>query len=257
MTSQFPGAVASSHRGYHVPKILVLNRMHLDEWPSGQVAEILESLKDHRGITGFTREAPGVGQKAQRGYEDNITECFPGSPSGNREQRDAWQITGLAQKADLVLDIHGTRNDGWGYPFYGPAARRGALVTGTASLIECDRAAVLLPPHPAGVLPNYVGWDLSPDTAILSMLSDWLIGLARGWIPPARPMADYRMVGGIRETDALRLGLQREYPPFGRLPDKAIRALGLPTPAFAFSWGADLYRHSGYWGEVAVPLVTV
>jgi len=38
-----------------------------------------------------------------------------------------------------------------------------------------------------------------------------------------------------------------------RLPDRALSALGLPTPAYAFSWGADLYRHTGYWGEVAVP----
>ena len=87
----------------HVPRILVLNRMHLDEWPPDQVAKILESLKDRREIIGFTREAPGAGWKMQRGYEDNITDCFPGSPSGNREQRDAWQITRLAQKADLVL----------------------------------------------------------------------------------------------------------------------------------------------------------
>lgn len=66
-------------------------------------------------------------------------------------------------------------------------------------------------------------------------------------------MAEYRHVAGIREDDALRLGLPREYPPFARLPDKAIRALGLPTPAYADAWGADLYRHTGYWGEVVVP----
>ena len=103
------------------------------------------------------------------------------------------------------------------------------------------------------MLRNYVGWDLSTDTVVLSYLRDWLGDLARGWIPPARPMAEYRHVDGIREDDALRLGLQREYPPFARLPDTAIHALGLPTPAYAFSWGADLYRHTGYWGEVAVP----
>ena len=102
-----------------MPRILVLNRMHLDEWPSDQVAVILESLKDHRGITGFTREAPDAGWIKRRGYEGNITDCFPGSPIGNREQRDAWQITRIAQQADLVLDIHGTGNNGWEFPFYG------------------------------------------------------------------------------------------------------------------------------------------
>jgi hypothetical protein len=66
-------------------------------------------------------------------------------------------------------------------------------------------------------------------------------------------MTEYLIVDGIREADALRLGLQREYPPLARLPDQAMRALGRPTPAYAFGWGADLYRHTGYWGEVAVP----
>jgi hypothetical protein len=236
-----------------MPRILVLNRMHLDEWPSDQVAEILESLKDHRGITGFTREAPGPGWTKRRGYEGNITDYFPGNPSGNREQRDAWQITRLAQDADLVLDIHGTANKGWDRPFHGVTGRSSPLVTGTASLLACERVIILEAPHPAGVLRNYAGWDLSTDTAVLPHLRDWLGDLARGWIPPARPMAEYRHVAGIREDDALRLGLPREYPPFARLPDKAIRALGLPTPAYADAWGADLYRHTGYWGEVVVP----
>jgi hypothetical protein len=36
-------------------------------------------------------------------------------------------------------------------------------------------------------------------------------------------------------------------------PTKAIRALALPVPAYAFSWDANLYAHTGYWGEVAEP----
>lgn len=234
-------------------KVLVLNRMHLDEWPSDAVAKILTGMKGHRDIIGYTREAPPAGWKKQRGYEDNITDCFPGSPSGNREQREAWQITRLARKTDLVLDIHGTCNNGWDFPFHGPAGCSSPLVVGTASLLGCERVAVLHAPHPAGVLPNYIGWDLSPATAVLSHLRHWLTGLTRDWTPPARPMTEYRIVDGIRAADAMRLGLQRDYPPFARLPDTAMRALGLPTPAYAFSWGADLYRETGYWGEVAVP----
>lgn len=236
-----------------MPTILVLNRMHLDEWPSGQVAEVLDGLKDHRAIIGFTREAPGASQSARRGYEANITDCFPGNPNGNKEQQDAWRISTLAQQAGLVLDIHGTRNDGWDFPFYGPTGGRSPLVAGTASLLGCERVAILAAPHPAGVLANYVGWDLSPSTTVLPRLRNWLSHLACGWIPAARPMTEYRVVDGVRESDALRLRLSREYPPFARLPDKAVRALGLPTPAYTFSWSADLYRHTGYWGEVAVP----
>jgi hypothetical protein len=238
--------------GARMARILVLNRMHLDEWPSDLVADILDGLGRQAGITCFTREAPGPGWKLQRGYEANITDCFPGSPRGNREQRDAWRVTQLARNTDLVLDIHGTRNQGWDFPFYGATGRANLLVAGTASLLGCGHVAILSKPHPAGVLQNYVGWDLSTETAALAELRGWLIALANGWVPPARPMTEYRIVDGIREQDALRLGLQRDYPPFARLPDCAMRALGFPTPAYAFSWGADLYRHTGYWGEVAV-----
>jgi hypothetical protein len=237
-----------------VATVLVLNRMHLDEWPSDRVAEILDGLVGHPGIIGFTRDAPEPGWTPRRGYDANIANCFPGDPDGNREQQDAWRVTQLAKQADLVLDIHGTRNEGWDFPFYGAAGRSSPLITGMAGLLGCERAAVIGAPHPAGVLDNYVGWDLSPSTAVLAKLADWLGDLTRGWIPPARPMAEYRMVGAIRADDALRLGLPREYPPFARLPDQAIRSLGMPTPAYVFSWGPDLYSHTGYWGEIAVPL---
>ena len=236
-----------------MPRILVLNRMHLDEWPADQVARTLASLNGQRMITSFSREAPRAGGKPQRGYDGNITESSPGRPRGNREQRDAWQITQLAQKAELTLDIHGTMNKGWDFPFYGAAGRSRPLITGVASLLGCARAAILDAPHPAGVLQNYVGWDLSTDTAVLSSLGTWLSDLAHGWIPPARPMAEYRIIGGILKEHAFRVGLKREYPPFARLPDQAIRTLGLPIPAYAFSWSANLYSHTGYWGEVAVP----
>src|ERR1700761_8888425 len=167
-------------------KILVLNRMHLDEWPSDEVAAVLTSLKGHPDIVAYSREALPAGVPKRRGYEANITDCFPGRPNGNREQRDAWWITRLARRAALVLDIHGTRNHGWDFPFSGPAGGTSPLVTGTASLLGGERVAVLHPPHPAGTLPNYVGWDVSPATAVLSHLRHWLTGLARGWTPPAR-----------------------------------------------------------------------
>ena len=233
-------------------KILVLNRMHLDEWPAGQVAEVLMSLAGHPDIAGFTRAAPEPGWRPRRGFDANITSCFPGRPDGNREQRDAWQVTLLAGKADLVLDIHGTRDAAESFPFYGPAGRRGRLVRGVASLLDCEQAVVIGAPHPAGVLDHYAGWDLSPGHPLIDALPGLLTALAAGWVPPIRPMAQYRAVGGIQAVDALRAGLQREYPPFTRLPDQAVRALDLPVPAYAFSWDADRHAHTGYWGEVAV-----
>jgi len=231
----------------------VLNRMHLDEWTAEPVAAILDSLQGHPAITGYTRQAPAPGEKSRRGRDGNITDCFPGSPDGNMEQRDAWTVTRLSRNADLVLDIHGTRDRDETFPFYGPAGRSSALLAGTASLLGCEHAVVLQAPHPAGTLPNYVGWDLGPGNAVLTMLPGWLTAITAGWIPPTRPMAEYRLVGGIREGDAVRAGLQRHYPPFTRLPDRAIRTLGLPVPAYAFSWAADLYAHTGHWGEVALP----
>jgi hypothetical protein len=235
-----------------VIRILVLNRMHLDEWPAKPVEALLDQLRGHPEITGFTRQAPGPGETRRRGYDDNITGCFPGRLDGNREQRDAWTITRLAHNADLVLDIHGTRDPGETFPFYGPAGRSSPLIRGTASLLACDHAVVIEAPHPAGVLRHYVGWDLAPGHPVLRKLPRWLAALTTGWIPATRAMAEYRYVGGIRETDAARLGLRRRYPPFAQLPDRAMRTLGIPTPAYAFSWNSDRNRHTGYRGEIAV-----
>ncbi len=235
-----------------MPRILVLNRMHLDEWPADQVADVLKTLVSRPDIVGFTREAPDPGWYPQRGYEGNITACFPGRPHGNREERDAWRVTRLARKADLVLDIHGTRDPAENFPFYGPAGRSSRLVKVTASLLGCEHAVIVGAPHPAGLLHNYVGWDLGPGNPVIKALPGLLTALAEGWMPAIRPMTEYQLIDGIRETDALRLGLHPEYPPFTRLPDEAIRALGLPVPAYALSWNARLYAHTGYWGEVAV-----
>jgi hypothetical protein len=235
-----------------VVRILVLNRMHLDEWSAEPVEAILNRLRDHPEITGFTRQAPGPGEARRRGYDDNITDCFPGSPDGNREQRDAWTITQLAKITDLVLDIHGTRDADETFPFYGPAGRSSTLVRGTASLLGCDHAVIIGAPHPAGILRNYVGWDLAPGSPILGKLAGWLAALTAGWIPAERPMAEYRYVDAITENDAARLGLPRRYQPFAPLPDLAMRTLGIATPAYAFAWNADRNRHTGYRGEIAV-----
>lgn len=234
-------------------KILVLNRMHLDEWPAGQVESILTSLGSNPAITGFSRQAPAPGAARQRGYDGNITDCFPGHPRGHREERDAWQITQLSRSADLVLDIHGTRRKDETFPFYGPAGHTSPLTKGVAALLGSDCAVISPAPHPAGLLPGYVGWDLAPGSTILQDLPGWLNALASGWTPPARPMAEYRYVGGVRQKDATRLGLQRDYPPFARLPDHAMHALGFPAPACALSWSAELNSHTGYWGEIVVP----
>lgn len=234
-------------------KVLVLNRMHLDEWPAGQVESMLTNLSGNPAITGFSRQAPALGASRQRGYDGNITDCFPGHPRGNREERDAWRITQLSRSADLVLDIHGTRRTDETFPFYGPAGRTSPLIKGVAALLGADYAIIPRAPHPAGVLPGYVGWDLAPGSTVLQELPGWLGALAAGWTPPGRPMAEYQYVDGIQHEDAKRLGLQREYPPLTRLPDHAMRSLGLPLPAYALSWSADLNGHTGYWGEIVVP----
>jgi len=94
--------------------------------------------------------------------------------------------------------------------FLRPAGRSSALLAGTASLLGCEHAVVLQAPH----LPDAAelrGWDLGPGNAVLTMLPGWLTAITAGWIPPTRPMAEYRLVGGIREGDAVRAGLQRHY----------------------------------------------
>jgi hypothetical protein len=154
-----------------MPRIAVLNRLHLDEWLSDDVAAILEGLQDHRNITCFIRDAPPEGWQKQRGYDGNITECFPGEPNGTTEQREAWLITQLCRDAELVLDIHGNNEPDNDFPFYGISASSGPLVRGAASLLGSAHAFTHGPPHPAGMIQNYVGWDLSPNTVVLRKLS--------------------------------------------------------------------------------------
>jgi hypothetical protein len=238
-------------RGLPMPKIVVLNRLHLDEWLSDEVDEILQRVQP--GVICFSRAAPPAGFRKRRGYEGNITDIFPGRRDGTREQRDAWLITQLCWGADLVLDIHGNNDRDNDYPFYGPPPAS-PLVRGTASLLGSKRAYIHDFPHPAGALQNYVGWDLSRGTRVLGQLAGWLDDLALGWVPPAVPMREFRMAGGVRAEDARRFRLDPEYQPFTRLPDGAARALGLGVPAYAISWSAAAYGHTGYWGEVAVPL---
>jgi hypothetical protein len=242
---------ANGPRGLRMPKIVVLNRLHLDEWLSDEVDAILQRV--HRDVTCFSRAAPPAGFRKRRGYEGNITDSFPGHPGGTIEQRDAWLISQLCADADLVLDLHGNNDTGNDYPFYGPSPSS-PLVRGMASLLGSERAFIHGIPHPAGALPNYVGWDLSRGTAVLGQLAGWLDDLVLGWLPPAVPMREFRMAGGIRAEDARRFRLDPEYRPFTRLPDGAARALGLGVPAYAISWSATAYGHTGYWGEVAVPL---
>jgi hypothetical protein len=237
-----------------VRKIVVLNRLHLDEWLSDHVAEILRQLSGLPDLTCYSRPAPPAGFGKRRGYEGNITDSFPGRCDGTREQSDAWRITRLCRGAHLVLDIHGNSDQDNDYPFYGCSMGASALVRGTASLLGSERVFIPCSPHPAATLPNYVGWDLSLGTAVLGKLQGWVDALARGWQPPPVPMREYRMAGGVRAEDARRFRLAPEYQPFTRLPDAAARGLGLSTPAYAISWSAAAYGHTGYWGEVAVPL---
>lgn len=213
----------------------MLNRMHLDEWTAEPVAAILDSLQGHPAITGYTRQAPAPGEKSRRGRDGNITDCFPGSPDGNMEQRDAWTVTRLSRNADLVLDIHGTRDRDETFPFYGPAGRSSALLAGTASLLGCEHAVVLQAPHPAGTLPNYVGWDLGPGNAVLTMLPGWLTAITAGWIPPTRPMAEYRLVEGSGKATPCGLGSSgttRRSPGYriGRSARLASRFPRTPSP---------------------------
>ncbi len=234
-------------------KIVVLNRLHLDEWPSDQVARILESLRDHPEITSFTRQALAPSIPKRRGHNANITQCFPGDSRGNAEERDARRITRLCRGSDLVLDIHGNNNAvGSDHPFYGAASRDNPLVMGVASLLGSRHGVVYVDgPHPAVTLANYVGWDLSPNTTALGQLSSWLVAIAEGWVPATRRMREYRPVGEVLAEDGRRLGLKRVYPDFARLPDDAAKELGFPLPAFASCWNADLVGHTGYWGEVS------
>jgi hypothetical protein len=230
-------------------KIVVLNRMHLDEWPSDEVEAALAAFSGHPVIKCFSRRPLPAGTPPRRGHDENITMCFPGDPNGNRDQRDARHITKLCQGSDLVLDIHGWNHEEGDFPFYGLSSRGSPLVMGVASLLGSRHALLHKSPHPAGTLPNYVAWELSPSTTVLGQLRSWLEALAGGWVPQALCMQEYHYAGYVDQADARPLGLWRDHGIFGRLPDEGVLALGLRPPLHALAWDLSYTN-----GEVATPV---
>jgi hypothetical protein len=232
--------------------IAVLNGMHFDEWPSDRADELLEGFRDHPAVKVFSRERPpGV---FARGYDANIMDCFPGNPNGNREERDAYAIAQFCRGARLVWDIHGSKQPG-DYPVYS-SRNSSPLVAGVASLLESKYANVLdFDDEPiVRALPNYLVWDLAPNSPALERIPEILERLVDGWVPPSRPMREIRYTGTATLARVVELGLPMQYPRHTVLSDSVAEALGLPAPLVVICWDAQLYGHTGYIGELGTPV---
>ncbi len=232
--------------------IVVVNRVHPDEYYIGDRVDRLFANGSIRGVRLVTRDIPQNARKQRGLVSGSNTALRQGNPHGNLDEQFLWKITQAAQQARVVLDIHGHRGHGGAvsYPFYSESARHDPLVLGIASLLRSDKALI----HPttlylAATLPNYVGWDLAPDTDV-EALRPILEKLGSGWHPPIEPMVEFSYVGEISATSFSKYGFEKEYRQFEPLPAEAVARLALPQGSCASAWNASFYAV----GEVVIPL---
>jgi hypothetical protein len=69
---------------------------------------------------------------------------------------------------------------------------------------------------------------------------------------------EYQLIGSISEAAAVQLRLPDELPTLTPLDDaigrKNTEALGLPAGTVALEVNRNLYRHTGAWGDVLLPV---
>lgn len=231
--------------------IVVVNRVHPNEHYIGDQVDQLFAEEAIPGVLLITREVPEDAREQRGLIPGSNTALRKGDPDGDLDEQFLWEITEAGRHARAVLDFHGhSRRGAASYPFYGELARHDRLVLGIASLLRSDEALI----HPttlylAGNLPNYVGWDLAPDTDVKT-LRPMLEKLGSEWYPPVRPMREFSYVGGVSVADFDRYGFEKEYGQFEPLPAEAVARAGFPPGSCASAWSALLYSTC----EVVVPL---
>lgn len=239
-------------------EIVVVNRVHLDEYDIGDQVDQLFAEGPIPGVRLITRDAP-EDAKEQRGRVPGSNPVLrQANRDGDLDEQFLWEIEQAAKHARAVVDIHGHKLKGTAsYPFYGELARHNPLALRIASLLGSDSVLV----HPTTLylpakIPCYGGWDLAPGTDVKA-LRPILERLGAGWCPPIRPMVEYCYLRGIFAADVpADHGLKEKYEQFEPLPTEAVAKLGLPPGSCAFDWDASLYLHTGtgFWGEVVIPL---
>ncbi len=233
--------------------IVVVNRIHPDEYEIGDQVDQLFAEMSIRGVCLVTRKVPEDARE-QRGLVPGSNTVFrQGNPDGDPDEQFIYEVERAAQHARAVLDLHAHKHKGAAsVPFYGELGRDNPLVLGIASLLHSDGAQVWSIRHLSARLPNYVGWDLAPGTDVEG-LRPTLEKLGAGWCPPIRLMTEFSYVRSISAAEGAKCGFEEEYEQFEPLPAEAVAKAGLPPGSCASSWSASLYT-TGFWGEAVVPL---
>lgn len=137
--------------------IVVVNRIHLDEYEIGDQVDQLFADMSIRGVRLVTRKVP-EGAREYRGLVPGSNTIFrQGNPDGDLDEQFVYEVEQAARHARVVLDVHAHKHKGAAsFPFYGEPGRDNPLVLGIASLLRSDGAQVWTTRHLAARLPNYV-----------------------------------------------------------------------------------------------------
>lgn len=244
-----------------MPHALVLDAVHPDESPAGEACDALHiSLT----INPLRHVASTIGNVAAYtlGVQENglrprliganLVSSAP-NPLGNFEERRHAELARVFRQYDLVADRHGSRQRQGDYAFCHVDASE--LVWNAIYMLGLRRVVHYGRPHFAGRYQNYFGMDLGPDSPLnVPSLRERLAALARG--ERAAPLAVERYIssGSITSERAAELALPEAMDPFEPFECDVAKQLGYPPGVVAIHANRRLYRHTGSYAEVAVPL---
>lgn len=249
--------------------IVVVDGIHLDEWPVGIISFLL-ALRAYKSAkiwaelgnpAGYAQPVdPLTGRRARTLNGENIGMCAPGSPHGTPARRRAYELLQIYKQATLGVGMHGVEHPRGECAWYGP--RQTNLARSVAATLF-KRAIVAPPYHLAFYRPNVFDAELSEQTGPTpAEVCNLLIEVSEGYTPPTQQIEEYEYVRHI-EHDGIpaelghRLGLKRRYMPFEPLSAadaQRLQDIGYPEQVlYANAWDADIYEgRNGYWGEVLV-----
>lgn len=243
-------------------KILGLDAVHPDEMPAGEPCDAWVKTWHQQPIDGlqviignedaYALEIENDGLRHRKVTENLV--YAEADAAGTSEQRRIHQLLySVFPGYDLIVDRHGTRMPGGDYAFCSPEADQ--VVWDALAFLGLRRVVHYGPDHIASRVSNYLGLDLGPDSEFtVARLHPLVKQYIAGGRVQQHPVSRYRFVGDVSIAQARKCDLPPTMVAFEPLGTATTQALGLPFGSVLLAGGYDLYGHTGYYGEAAVPI---